>query len=562
MFRFFKIVDEKLKYKSFIIIFIFFLTIFLEILAIGSTVPLILSIGDFNNVNFKKFQFIQEFITSESSVIIILSILASFIFVKNIILIILERYKNKFRRDLIKNISSRLLNKYLEQDLIFHIKKNSSFLIKNIREDTQFVVSTFISLLKVFSDIFIFIFFSLILIYSNFFLSISMISVLMIFFLTFNLFTKKELKNWGKDKFKISSITNKYLTESILNFKEIKIYNIKNYFLYRFNKSVASLYNIQNKFDNFQAYPRLILEIIILLIVLIFLVILFNQNVQKDIIFLQISFFLIVGVRLSPIAVQIYKFFQSLKYTSNTLDKMIKDLSLKEKYKSIKNFEFSFKNKVSINKINFSHDNRKNIIKDLNLDIYPNDFIGIYGESGIGKTTFLEILLGFLKIKSGSIKSDNENIELSFNSWINMLGYIPQNSIFVDETIIRNISFKDTNDRTEVKKISKLLNLVNLNFSDKKIQNFKIGENAKKLSAGQKQRLAIARALYKDPKILLLDEITSSLDLKNEEKILRLLKKLKKNKTIIFISHKKNSLKFCNKVYKFKNGKLIRSKYK
>ena len=562
MLRFFKIVDEKLKYKSFIIIFIFFLTIFLEILAIGSTVPLILSIGDFNNVNFKKFQFIQEFITSESSVIIILSILASFIFVKNIILIILERYKNKFRRDLIKNISSRLLNKYLEQDLIFHIKKNSSFLIKNIREDTQFVVSTFISLLKVFSDIFIFIFFSLILIYSNFFLSISMISVLMIFFLTFNLFTKKELKNWGKDKFKISSITNKYLTESILNFKEIKIYNIKNYFLYRFNKSVASLYNIQNKFDNFQAYPRLILEIIILLIVLIFLVILFNQNVQKDIIFLQISFFLIVGVRLSPIAVQIYKFFQSLKYTSNTLDKMIKDLSLKEKYKSIKNFEFSFKNKVSINKINFSHDNRKNIIKDLNLDIYPNDFIGIYGESGIGKTTFLEILLGFLKIKSGSIKSDNENIELSFNSWINMLGYIPQNSIFVDETIIRNISFKDTNDRTEVKKISKLLNLVNLNFSDKKIQNFKIGENAKKLSAGQKQRLAIARALYKDPKILLLDEITSSLDLKNEEKILRLLKKLKKNKTIIFISHKKNSLKFCNKVYKFKNGKLIRSKYK
>ena len=561
MFRFFKIVDEKLKYKSFIIIFIFFLTIFLEILAIGSTVPLILSIGEFNDVNFKKFQFIKDFIKSESSVILILSTLAIFILIKNTILIILERYKNKFRRDLIKDISSRLLNKYLEQDLTFHIKKNSSFLIKNVREDTQFVVGTFISLLKVFSDIFIFLFFSLILIYSNFFLSISMISVLMIFFLTFNLFTKKELKNWGKNKFKISSITNKYLTESILNFKEVKIYNIKNYFLHRFNKSVNLLYDIQNKFDNFQAYPRLILEIIVLFIVLIFLIILFNQNVQKDVIFLQISFFVIVGVRLSPIAVQIYKFFQSLKYTSATLDKIIQDLSLKEKYKSIKNFDYSFKNKISINKINFNHENSRNVIKNLNLNIYPNDFIGIYGESGIGKTTFFEILLGFLKVKSGSIKSDNNNIELSFDSWIKMFGYIPQNSIFVDETIIRNITFKNTNVKKEVKKISRLLKLVNLNFSNKKIQNFKIGENAKKLSAGQRQRLVIARALYKDPKILLLDEITSSLDLQNEEKILRLLKRLKKNKTIIFISHKKNSLKFCNKIYEFKNGKLIRSKF-
>ncbi len=564
MIKYFRLLNQNLKIRSYFIIFSFFITTILEILAIGTTVPLIMGIGDINVDKIKDFPVINNlhffFDNSEDTIIILIFLILILIFLKNFILIILERIKNKFRRDMIVFMTTKLLNRYLSQDLFFHIKNNSTHLIKNIREDCQFIVNTFIYMLRIFSDIFIFIFFSLILIISNVLLSLSMITTLLIFFLIFTYFTFRNLRNWGKEKFKQSTITNRYISESILNFKEVTLYKARNFFLDRYKKSVHILYNVQNKFDNAQAYPRLILEVVVLMIIVSFMLILIITSTPKKIILLQISFFFIVGIRLSPIAVQIYKFFQTLKYTNPTFEKISNDLNLKEKNLSLSKQKITFYKKIVIKNLCFNYENGKNIINNLNLKIDKKDFIGIYGKSGSGKTTLLEIILGLLPPMKGTIKSDNKDIYSNYFSWFNFIGYIPQNPIFLDDTIVNNILFEKRHQKLKSNYISDCLKLVNLNFKKSEIFSKKIGENGKRLSEGQKQRLAIARSLYRNPEILVLDEITSSLDEKNEINIIKLLKKLNRSKTIIFVSHKKSSLKFCNKVFEFKSNKLISKK--
>ena len=562
MIKYFRLLNKKLLIRSYFIIFAFFITTILEILAIGTTVPLIMGIGDINSDKIQNIPLINklDFISdnSEDSIIFLKFLIFFFILIKNSLLIILERIKNAFRRDVIVDMSTNLLNRYLSQDLFFHIKHNSTHLIKNIREDCQFIVTTFIYMLRIFSDIFIFVFFSLVLIISNVYLSLSMIAILATFFLAFTYFTLKNLKGWGKEKFGQASITNRYITESIHNFKEVKLYKAKNFFLDKYKKSVHILYDVQNKFDNAQAYPRLILEVVILLLIISFMFFLVVSGTPKKLILLQISFFFIVGIRLSPIAVQIYKFFQTLKYTNPTFERISHDLNLSDKNIKSSRHELVFNKGIVIKNLCFNYDNKRKIVDKLNLIIRKNDFIGIYGKSGSGKTTFLEMLLGLLPPIKGSIKLDSKNINLNYLSWFNFVGYIPQNPIFLDDTIANNILFEKRNQKYDYKEIIKCLNLVNLEFNKKKIFTFKIGENGKKLSEGQKQRLAIARSVYRNSKILFLDEITSALDEKNEINIIKLLKKLNKEKTIIFVSHKKSSLKYCNKIFEFKKNKLFK----
>lgn len=284
------------------------------------------------------------------------------------------------------------------------------------------------------------------------------------------------------------------------------------------------------------------------------------NDTPKKTILLQISFFFIVGIRLSPIAVQIYKFFQTLKYTNPTFDKISRDLNMTEKNLNLSKKKITFNEKIVINNLSFDYDNGKNIIKNLSLIIKKKDFIGIFGKSGIGKTTLLEIILGLLPPKKGEIKSDKLDIYSNYLSWFNYIGYIPQNPILLDDTIVNNILFEKRHQKFNYINIEKCLKLVNLKFKKNEILSKKIGENGKKLSEGQKQRLAIARSLYRNPEILVLDEITSSLDEKNEKNIIKLLKKLNRTKTILFVSHKKTSLKYCNKVFEFRSNKLVLKK--
>ena len=221
---------------------------------------------------------------------------------------------------------------------------------------------------------------------------------------------------------------------------------------------------------------------------------------------------------------------------------------------------FSDFQNIKFKNVNFFYKNRtkKNLI-DINLDISRNDIVGIVGPSGSGKSTLVNLLLGLLIPSSGSIEADNVGINSSIINWRSCIGYVPQSIFLLNESLKNNIAFGVPDENISTSKLMECIRQSQLEtfFSD--LPNgllTKLGERGTKISGGELQRIGIARALYFDPNILIFDESTSALDHETEQKLLDEIYNFKNNKTIIFITHRNSTLKYCNKIYKINEGSL------
>jgi ABC-type bacteriocin/lantibiotic exporter with double-glycine peptidase domain len=224
--------------------------------------------------------------------------------------------------------------------------------------------------------------------------------------------------------------------------------------------------------------------------------------------------------------------------------------------------DYNFKNHIKFENLSFKYKNtQKFIFKNLNLILKKNSMIGILGPSGSGKTTFVNLITGLIKPCDGKILiDDKQDINNDIFSWQSKIGYVPQSIFLFDGTIEENVSFgSDTENIDQVK----LLNAIKLSQLDKFINEQKdglktlIGENGAKISGGQIQRIGIARSLYRNNEILILDESTNSLDEETEKKFFKSLINLKGNRTIIIISHNKENLKNCDKIYNIKDQTIF-----
>jgi len=220
-----------------------------------------------------------------------------------------------------------------------------------------------------------------------------------------------------------------------------------------------------------------------------------------------------------------------------------------------------FKKSLILEGINFQYKENKPVIKNLNLEIRAGEFIGIIGDSGAGKSTLAEIIMGLLPVDYGNITLDDIFInQRNFFSLRKIIGYVPQNINLVDGSFAKNVAWGIEEEEIDYKKVEIALKKAQLweyveTFEEKSKAKVILGSNG--LSQGQKQRLAIARALYRNPKILIFDEATSSLDLKTENEVTEMLKEFKGKKTIIAIAHRLSTLKMCDRIVYIKNGEII-----
>jgi ABC-type multidrug transport system fused ATPase/permease subunit len=261
--------------------------------------------------------------------------------------------------------------------------------------------------------------------------------------------------------------------------------------------------------------------------------------------------------RMLPSIIRITNSFQTLEYNKPSFDLIFKELQ-KKYTPNQKAFIYSqvddYKT-IVIKDLHFSYSSRdKKIINNVNLKIHFGEIVGIIGESGIGKTTIINLILGIIKPTKGKILIDNKkDIFENINKWQNSIGYVSQNIYLSNDTIKQNIAFGIPSNRINMKLLKKSIiqsNLSGLIKNSRLGLDTPIGEFGSRISGGQKQRIGIARALYNDPKILILDESTSSLDIQTEKKIIEEVRLFKNKKTVIIISHRLSSLKYCDSIYK------------
>jgi ATP-binding cassette subfamily C protein len=248
--------------------------------------------------------------------------------------------------------------------------------------------------------------------------------------------------------------------------------------------------------------------------------------------------------------------YDELKFASNKNFSKTNQVVIDKNTLESQDSNFIFNNLKFIN-VSFGYKKKNTLIKNFNLNIKKNERVAIIGESGVGKSTFVDLICGLILPTQGVIKVNNVNLGKISEIWQKKIGYIPQDFNFLDDNIYNNIAFAE--DKINIGKLKSSIKNSNLEKyfnTSKKNLDYKIGESGIRLSGGQRQRLAVARALYLTPQVLIMDEATSNLDKKTEEQMLKNIFAIK-NVTIIFISHRVIDKKIFNKIYLIKKNKLL-----
>jgi len=549
--------EKRLKNRIFLTVLLSIIQAILESIIILA-IPLVLKTLIFKDTHpFKFGSFELNFHGIDPLTLSLICILA--LVLKNTYTLFFNFYSSKFIAQTHSKLNTNIFSIHLNKPYKLFVETNTSEYIKNITHDIHnyinFSLSPLITLISEFLILF-FIFITLLTI--DFKLTIIFLFSSIFTYLIFNFFTKKIILQAGQANQMQQSELLRYIKDTYASFKEIYLYNLQIHFISNVEKISQTLASGISKNIFYGNLPRVIIESFFMIFILLSLILTLNYSTSE----LVITFgaFGFAALRLIPSLSKIFVSISSIRFgvsSCNVLNSLV-DL----KYDNLsEDCPHEVKYDDSVNLINVSHKYEKEIIlNNINLNINSKDFVAIIGDSGSGKTTLLNIILGLIKPETGTVVSNNISIYKSKKKWRSTIGYVPQSINLIDKNIFKNIALGQMENLIDKQKINNLLK--DLSISDLALDSsgkyFMLGENANKISGGQSQRIGIAKALYKDPKILILDEFTSSLDNENQDKILKLIKEL--DITVIMATHRLNSLFYCNKIFEIKNHILVQVK--
>ena len=555
-------IDKKNRIK---LVYSILITIFLSILelfSIGLVIPIIGLITNENFLaNYKNlevfFLFFSplEYIKTDSYFFSInqklisgaISLFLIIIFIKFFVSVFLVSYNFKISKNINYFISKTVAKKNLYQNYEEYLKKDyTNYVITLLQEVTNvtFYVQEILRLISELIIISSIIFF--LLIYKPFMCLIVLFVLGFSAFLYLKIIKSKNLV-LGRQRRDNEDVRTNLLNQIFSGFSEIKLRNSENFFLEKYLSILNKTIIPDMKIQTYSSIPRFWFEVVAAISIVAIIHFLFFLNKTNSEIIINVSIFSFVSFRLIPSVNKLTSCYQYIKYFSPSAERVLKEI---KENKNLNNILINKKDilykKLTLSKICYSYAD-KTIFKNLDLNLYDKKIYGLKGTSGSGKTTLCNLLLGLLKPSAGKIYMNDDPI-LDNKVIKNYISYVPQRIFVLNDTIKNNVAFGlsdkeiDENLVIQCLKEAELTDLLN----DRGL-NYKISLDGINLSVGQVQRLAIARCLYFKSKIIIFDEATSALDCSNEQKILSLIRKLKK--TVLIISHNNEILKSCDEKF-------------
>lgn len=463
-------------------------------------------------------------------------------------------------------IGKRLSEAYLNQPYSWFLNKNTSNLGKNILSEVNTVVINGIMPMTNFvaqSILALTLIILILIVDPNLSMIIGLVLLLgygVVFF-----FNKTILQKTGSIALIANTVRFKVLSEAFNSIKDIKINGSEKFYLKLFDEPSRIFASNQASNQLISNIPRYFIEGLLFGGMILFLIILIKGSDSFIDVVPVIALYTFAGYRLMPALQQIYYSISQITYAKAAISELFKDLEdlkIREDVKHI-SLKVNTSNLIELDQVSFSYKNSKKLnLSNVNLNIKKNSKVAIVGPTGSGKSTLLDLMLGLISPTQGSIKIFDQTLHnKNSKSWLKIVGYVPQQINLIDDTVAANVAFgldkKDTDIDRVVNccKIADMHEFIIHNMQDG--YNTFIGEKGLRLSGGQKQRLGIARALYKKPLILVLDESTSALDVRTEHRILNNLFGLKDDITFIIVTHRLETVKFCDKVFGVSNNSVV-----
>ena len=556
------LLDKKDKFKFIILFFLLLTLLVFEIFSISSVFPLLVYLS--NRENLEKYTLLISFLNyfnlkdSNQIIMFFLSLVVLFHVFKVFFNLFTTFFQWKFIYNLQSKLSNKLLKFYLLKEINFYYKNNTSFLIRNINiEVNLFIINYLQPVLVVIAETIIITGIIIFLFAINPLAAGTVAAILVVFSLLLAKSTKGKTNFWSKTRQNQEGERLKILQHTFGLIEELKILGRLNYSIKKFSKTSELI----SKSGTYQMFfidtPRVLLELIAIIAFCSLIMLLHIVTKNEDSIIPIIGVFGAAAFRLLPTANRILVSLQRIKYAKISANLIFAELDQSKNENNLANInknknKLEFSSKIKIKNLSFFYEKKK-ILDGLSFEVNKGEIVGIIGPSGKGKTTFLKVFMGLLMPYEGSIYCDDKDIFKERDKWFNNLGYVPQHIFLIDDTIYNNVGISINEEDIDYERVNKCLEIAQLkNFIEQLPENIhtKVGERGVRLSGGQRQRIGIARALYNDPDILLFDEPTSSLDDETENFFLEYLKSLKKQKTILIISHKIQTAKICDRFIK------------
>ena len=556
--------NQKKNFLLLLILMVF--AMFMEILILKFIFILLNSFSE-NSINDDSsiFSLINSLKIELNINLLIIIIIFFVLFFKTILNLFINWKKGKFIFRTKEELSKNFLSGYLYMPRLFHMRVNTSELIKNITTEIDSLISSLLSLSNMFLEIILLTGLSIFLLFLNFKVTLACLFLFILFSFLLSKFNSKKTINLGKLRVSVIQKRLKNIIEALTGSKTFEITGARDKVMADFNLNNSKLAEISVETFFRNTAPKPLFEVFTAMVITIVLLIVIGQNIAINFILPTLGVFLTASYRLIPSFSNFMSSLQGFQYSIQSLDNLSKDNQKFKKNKfSPSDKKFYFKNIMELKNISFDYQNSGKmeenfILKNLNLNISKGSKIGITGESGSGKSTLIDIIMGLLPVQKGEIEIDEIDINQNIDGWQKNISCVPQEVFILDDTLNKNVAFGVDEKDINRDKVLKVLDQAGLGSFVKNLEkniDTMIGERGERISGGQKQRIGIARALYFNPELLIFDEATSSLDKKTEERIINEIFEKNSDKTILFISHNLKVLNNCDKIYEIKNKTL------
>lgn len=579
-----KILTKQQKARFAILVFFQLLASIIDSIGIISILPFLMLILDPSQLNESGFlseifiYFQHQYNFDINFFLVFLGVIsASLIFLSTIIRAYIQYHLNKYIEDYRISLSTRLLNIYLNSNYSSYSEHGASNASKTIISEVDYFIDrVFRALVLGFAQSIFVIILSSIFIFINPMATLLALVSFMVFYIIVYKLLGNFIESSGNSLSQANENRHKYIYDSVNMIKLIKIKNLEDFFLRKYEAAAKISGNSITRYMTANQTSNYIIEGLIFTAVILITIFLIINNggveapiIQKYVPFLALFSYAVI--RIKPSMQSIYAGISSLRFGDAIIDNLLKNYIANEHKKNILmsnsiNNEISFMETIELKDVSFSYDDSDSYqISNVNLKIHKNQRIGIIGKSGAGKSTLLDLLLGLIEPSLGKILIDKQLLTVkNHNAWQEKIGYVPQQVSLLNDSLIKNLLFDLDITEDRIAYAHKCLEFAQLQeFSSKlDVKNLNQAMNENTISGGQKQRLGIARALFRNPEILVLDEITNSLDKKMEKEVIDTIYSIK-NKTIILVTHNENILHECDQIITFDNGSVINisSKY-
>ena len=470
-----------------------------------------------------------------------------------------------FSQSKVAFFSNRLFEYYLGRDYEFFLRRNTSELAKNtIEEISRVVGGVLLEVLQLISKSILSLLIMIVIFFANPLITLIIIITFSLSYVVIYKFLKSKISHYGNQTTQANTSIYKSSYEAFSGIKDVKLYAVEDFFLEKFKKYTYIKALNSSKHTLTASLPKYLIELLAFGGLVLSILYILTLDVGINSFIPSITLFVIAGYRILPSFQQIYSSFTNLRYYLPALELLFDDLQKcfenSSNYKSEK--KMSFSKGIELHNLSYIFPGSKEpLFEDINFKFEPNLTYAFIGKTGSGKTTLIDLICGLLSSYSGRIIIDGKVLNSkNLNSWRNQFGYVPQSINLLDDSILKNIAFGEKDSNIELERVIKAAKLANLysfiNNLPKKFET-KVGDKGVRLSGGQRQRIGIARALYKNPRILIFDEATSALDNETENEIIKAIDSLKGDRTIFIIAHRMSTIKNADKIFELVNGKIV-----